>query len=291
MPFTNFAEACKYTPPGLKLLKKVGEGTFAAVYQCVPTDETEELYRFISNPSYCAAIDSKYLAVKCIYQQSDEKRIMREVELMFKLRNSPNVIDVLDFHRYQDQSCVVMPFVKFHEFKDFYKKMNSKMVKSYMFSLLTSLKSIHKHLVIHRDIKPSNFLYNVKAKTGCLADFGLAQIDETTKKKKKQVFTKEPSLYDVNNGTVYIDDAESRPALRAERAGTRGFRAPEVLLKWQFQTTKIDIWSVGVVLLCIMSKRYPFYHSTTDDEALLEIAMITGSRAIKDLGAVIGTCT
>ena len=287
MPFTQFAEACQYKPPGVKLLKKVGEGTFAAVYQSVANDPNGDL-KFIKNDSYGAAVDAKYLAVKCIYQQSDEKRIMREIELMFKLRNLPNVIDVLDFHRFQDQTCVIMPFVKFHEFKDFYKKMNTKMVKYYMHSLLNGLKSIHKHHVIHRDIKPSNFLHNVKVKTGCLADFGLAQVDDTTKKRKKPTFTKEPSLYDFNQGVVYVDEQESRPGLRAERAGTRGFRAPEVLLKWQFQTTKIDVWSVGVILLCIMSKRYPFFHSTTDDEALLEIATIVGLKPIKEFGEKIG---
>ena len=169
MTFITFAEACHNKPPGLKMLKKVGEGTFAAVYQAVPIKEVDN-FKFIKNPSYAKAIDDKYLAIKCIYQQSDEKRILRELEMMFKLRNLPCVIDVLDFHRFHDQTFVVMPFVKFHEFKDFYKKMNSKTTRHYMFSLLTGLYSIHKHNVIHRDLKPSNFLYNVKMKTGCIAD-------------------------------------------------------------------------------------------------------------------------
>lgn len=33
--------------------------------------------------------------------------------------------------------------------------------------------------IFHRDIKPSNFLYNPKTKKGVLADFGLAEIDES----------------------------------------------------------------------------------------------------------------
>lgn len=32
------------------------------------------------------------------------------------------------------------------------------------------------------------------------------------------------------------------------RSGTRGFRAPEVLLKISAQTTAIDIWSAGIVI-------------------------------------------
>ncbi len=285
MTFGEFAALCPVKPDNIKFLKKVGEGTFAAVYQSVAVNTTK--YEFVKNPSYASAIDQRYLAVKCIYQQSDERRILKEIELLFKLRNMPNVVDVIDFYRYQDQTFIIMPYVKFHEFKSFYKKMNTKMLRSYMENLLISLQSIHLHNVIHRDIKPSNFLYNVKEKTGCLADFGLAQLQDSSKRKKPKVPSK-PNLYDVNNGVVYVDDMESRPSLRADRAGTRGFRAPEVLLKWQQQSTKIDIWSVGVIMLCIMSKRYPFFHSTSDDEAFLEIATIVGAGPLKKLGKDLG---
>lgn len=283
MTLQAFFTQCGKQPPQMTVLDKVGEGTFAAVYQC------KGQLPYVPNESYKNAVDRRYYAVKCIYQQSDERRIMRELEFMFKMRGSPNVIDILDIHRIQDQTYVVMPFVKYHEFKSFYSRMTAKMAVAYMRQLLIGVRSIHHHHVIHRDIKPSNFLYNCKVKEGCLADFGLAQIDSTTKKGKKPQFVSEPSIYDCNNGVVYIDQNETRPSLRADRAGTRGFRAPEVLLKWPYQTTKIDMWSVGVILLCIMSRRYPFFHSTTDEEALLEIAHVVGSKALGDYGQRIGS--
>ena len=46
---------------------------------------------------------------------------------------------------------------------------------------------------------------------------------------------------------------------RPERAGTPGFRAPEVLLMSVQQTTAIDIWSAGVTMLTLMSRRYPVF--------------------------------
>ena len=282
MTLQSFFSQTQRQVPEMTVLDKVGEGTFAAVYQC------HGQLQFVPNESYKGAIDKRYFAVKCIYQQSDERRVMRELEFMFKLRGAPNIVDILDMHRVQDQTFIVMPFVKYHEFKAFYSRMTPKMVVAYMRQLLIAVRSIHHHHVIHRDIKPSNFLYNCKVKQGCLADFGLAQIDSTTKKRKKPQYTKEPSLYDCHNNIVFIDQTESRPALRADRAGTRGFRAPEVLLKWQYQTTQLDIWSVGVILLCIMSQRYPFFHSTNDDEALIEIAHIVGAQALHDYGTQIG---
>ncbi|KAL8706215.1 MAG: hypothetical protein Q9201_000721 [Fulgogasparrea decipioides] len=74
---------------------------------------------------------------------------------------------------------------------------------------------------------------------------------------------------------------DQRPPRRANRAGTRGFRAPEVLLKCTAQTTKIDIWSAGVILLTILCQRFPFFNSADDVDALIEIASIFGQKRMK----------
>jgi cell division control protein 7 len=69
---------------------------------------------------------------------------------------------------------------------------------------------------------------------------------------------------------------DARQPVRANRAGTRGFRAPEVLFKCQDQTVAIDIWSAGVILLTLLIRRFPVFNSNDDVEALLEIAAIFG---------------
>lgn len=74
---------------------------------------------------------------------------------------------------------------------------------------------------------------------------------------------------------------DQRPSRRANRAGTRGFRAPEVLFKCTAQTTKIDIWSAGVILLTILAQRFPFFHSGDDVEAMIEIATIFGKQRMR----------
>lgn len=74
---------------------------------------------------------------------------------------------------------------------------------------------------------------------------------------------------------------DSRPSRRANRAGTRGFRAPEVLFKCTSQSTKIDIWSTGVILLTFIGRRFPFFNSLDDVEAMVEIASIFGTRRMK----------
>jgi len=80
---------------------------------------------------------------------------------------------------------------------------------------------------------------------------------------------------------------DKRP-MQAPRAGTRGFRAPEVLLKYPYQTVAIDIWSAGIILLCILSKRYPFFNSPDDLSALAEIGALCGTKEVRETALQLG---
>jgi cell division control protein 7 len=174
--------------------------------------------------------------------------------------------------RHQDQVIVVLPYFEHDSFKSFYRKLESTQIKVYMKCLLSALECVHEVGYIHRDIKPSNFLYRVDKNHGMLIDFGLAQqepklIENKYRMAKTQVLKSKRPGYLLN---------DTRPGIRASRAGTRGFRAPEVLFKVVYQTCAIDIWSVGVILLSILAGKFPFFQSDDDTEALLEIAHIFG---------------
>ncbi|KAF9315820.1 hypothetical protein BG003_002616 [Podila horticola] len=78
---------------------------------------------------------------------------------------------------------------------------------------------------------------------------------------------------------------DNRPCLKVNRAGTRGFRAPEILMKHVYQTVSLDIWAVGVILLCFLTGRFPFFNSNDDADALLEIAIVFGSTEMKKVAA------
>jgi cell division control protein 7 len=47
----------------------------------------------------------------------------------------------------------------------------------------------------------------------------------------------------------------------------------------------LDIWSVGVTLLGFLTRRFPFFTSTDDTEALLEIGTIFGKRRLEKCAA------
>jgi len=66
-----------------------------------------------------------------------------------------------------------------------------------------------------------------------------------------------------------------------ERAGTRGYRAPEVLCKTWHQGPALDVWSAGVILLSILTRIYPFFEASDDIHALAEIVHIVGKRPLQ----------
>lgn len=101
---------------------------------------------------------------------------------------------------------------------------------------------------------------------------------------------------------------DPRMIIRANRAGTRGFRAPEVLMRVTNQTCgkfcsnsseqkvykscniAIDIWSAGVILLCFMTGRFPFFLANDESDALVELTQIFGYKEMKEAAAKYSMC-
>ncbi|XP_064649511.1 cell division cycle 7-related protein kinase-like [Lineus longissimus] len=69
----------------------------------------------------------------------------------------------------------------------------------------------------------------------------------------------------------------SRANQSAPRAGTPGYRSPEVLMKCPSQSTSVDIWSAGVIFLSLLTQRYPFFRANNDMTALAQIISVMGS--------------
>ncbi|CAF9938804.1 MAG: hypothetical protein ALECFALPRED_007851 [Alectoria fallacina] len=295
-----------------RMIARIGEGTFSTVYKA------EDLhYEYYQNdwdieqrgtskwtsPSFkrrkntstldtsinqCRQAKRQFVAIKKIYVTSSPMRIQNELELLHDLRGCTAVCPLITACRHQDQVVAVLPHFRHQDFRAFYHSMDHNEIRVYFRSLFEALAAVHKNGIIHRDIKPTNFLYDIRRQRGVLVDFGLAeregsecshclcQEQANTRKAKIQ----SSRAYSMPTPTGYPKD-DQRPSRRANRAGTRGFRAPEVLFKCTAQTTKIDIWSAGVILLTILAQRFPFFHSGDDVEAMIEIATIFGKQRMR----------
>ncbi|XP_037132047.1 cell division cycle 7-related protein kinase isoform X3 [Syngnathus acus] len=339
----NLCKAVPQLAKTFRIIEKIGEGTFSSVYlgEARMRDGSREMF-----------------ALKHLIPTSHPTRIAAELQCLTVAGGRENVMGVEYCFRNEDHVVIVMPYMEHQAIVDIIGSLSFEEVRLYMYHLLKALRHIHQFGIIHRDIKPNNFLYNRKAKTFALVDFGLAQGTSNTqiellkdlvalRKAPRPVFS-EKNLNSSNSTAATTTKREvktqlvkpvktgelssrrflsgrggpatvrplkthrgvrqplicncfqtervcniclSRKQQVAPRAGTPGFRAPEILTKCPDQGTAIDMWSAGVIFLSLLSGRYPFFKASDDLVALAQIMTIRGSRetvrAAKAFGKVV----
>jgi cell division control protein 7 len=218
-----------------EVLEKIGQGTFSSVFKAI--DKKHYLY---NNANWCRNHERSgkcpgLVALKKIHPTSTPHRIYTELKTLSELSGHPNIAPLITAFRNEDKVVAVLPYFEYDSFKACIKKMQLPDIQRYFHCLLSATGFMHSKGFIHRDIKPSNFLYSIQERTGVLVDFGLAQkstvklsSSAASKFKLPKPITKDNIRGRMNPGYILND---TRPSLRADRAGTRGFRAPEVLFR------------------------------------------------------------
>jgi cell division control protein 7 len=260
-----------------------------------------------------------HVALKRVYPTCAPGRLANEMRL---LRRCGGAAHVTPLYGCVFEPCgsitLVLPFMSHISFVEYLPYFTVSDTRAYLRALIEALRRLKQCGVIHRDIKPNNFLMSPRERKYLLVDFGLAE-NELSRKRggafpvpgnpaaKRARVQGDPSdggSAGVGNtgGTTTGASAGTAPPLmskpavavapliqpNAPRAGTRGFRAPEVLMRSKRQSCAIDMWSAGVILLAIMSGRFPFFHAGDDTTALYEIMCIFGSQALADMARQIG---
>ncbi|KAK9761447.1 TFIIH complex serine/threonine-protein kinase subunit kin28 [Basidiobolus ranarum] len=142
--------------------KKVGEGTYAVVYQGIQTDT------------------GRKIAIKKIkvreFKDGLDMSAIREVKALQELRH-PNVIELVDVFSHKGNLNLVLEFLDSDLemiIKDKSLVFMPADIKSWMMMMLRGLDHCHRNWVLHRDLKPNNLLVGGDGQLK-LADFGLAR--------------------------------------------------------------------------------------------------------------------
>jgi serine/threonine protein kinase len=181
--------------------------------------------------------------------------VSREFEVLDKLRDCPNVIQLLDIYYSKNDEGktaqnLIFEFCRtnleevIQQSKKDEKYLPVAEVRKFMKQIFEGMKYVHSKNVTHRDLKPENILLTEEGVIK-ICDFGSAK-----------VLDEEGSL-----NTPYIV--------------SRYYRAPELILACSDYSNKIDIWAIGCIFAELLTLR-PLFPGKTEGSQLIEQVAILG---------------
>lgn len=236
-----------------RITKKIGQGQFGKVLLAenigkhnVQKSCTTVAIKTINRLDKTRLITKTYL--------NHTTKIKREIQIM-KECNHPNVVklyQVIDDLKY-DKILLVLEYCpfgeidwkKYNHYNEKYNKKDGITLNKILRDVVNGLEYLHDYKkIVHRDLKPSNLLISAD-KTIKISDFGVSLILE-------------------NNAN---DDKELGKSM-----GTPAFFAPELcqfvnnrlsMINDNFKAknkidSRIDLWSLGVILYCLIFNDLPF---------------------------------
>ena len=218
--------------------------------------------------------DIRYVACK-IHQLNKEwkeekkanyiRHAFRELNIHKNL-DHPRIVRLYDVFDIDSNSfCTVMEYCEGNDL-DFYLKQNKVLPEREARSIIVQVVSALKYLndikppVIHYDLKPGNILMGQSSLFGeiKLTDFGLSKIMEDDK---------------VQDGSM---------ELTSQGAGTYWYLPPECFVTGSNPpkiSSKVDVWSVGVIFYQCLYGRKPFGHNMSQ-ASILEEKVILNAREV-----------
>lgn len=192
-------------------------------------------------------LDGKYVFKKCTSEEGDcFEAGLTEISVTNSLKGHPNIIKIKGIYSDDDIDGYFMKRYPY-SLEDIYRdKMKLSRVKSIFYKIAIGIHHAHSKFIAHADIKPANILID-KNDNIAIADWGSAILFK----------------YNQEIG-------------KSTQIQTLLYRAPEVLLGDYWFTEKIDIWSLGILLIQLITGKR-FITSSSEEGQLKKIVKIFGS--------------
>eukprot|EP01132_Coremiostelium_polycephalum_P000789 gene789-980_t len=200
---------------------------------------------------------NELVALKNFKGWSESDRASKEeCSLLLQLRHIPYITPIIDIYTDLESNEYVIIFPYFeHDLSGLLSehRLSIPQVKCYFKQLLQGINDIHSAGVMHRDIKAANILVNNKG-----------------------------SLYigDLGTATSYV-----KRSVFSCKVVTLWYRAPELLLGATQYGPEIDMWSVGCVLIELVTSRN-FLPGSCEQQQLEAICKLCGTPAEENWNGV-----
>lgn len=176
----------------------------------------------------------------------NELRVSRQVD-------HPLLVRTYEVHEVDSCFIIIQDFIEgvnLLQYIKLKKRLNETISLHVTHQLLTSILYLHKLRIIHRDIKPQNIMLKL------------------TKDEKNIDFREKYEIILIDFGLCADADDHSTTSFLHDKSGTTGYLAPEVIKNSKpFYDEKVDIFSVGVVLVEMLSGKNPF--KSSDNKQML----------------------
>lgn len=177
-------------------------------------------------------ITSKQVAIKRMLLEKQQRKdmIITEIQVM-KDMNFKSIVNYIECFLYGRELWIVMEYLEGGALTDIVLEtvMDENQMATVTKECLTALDYLHLHNIIHRDVKSDNVLVGMKGEVK-LTDFGFcAEINADEK--------------------------------RCTVVGTPYWMSPELVKKQKYDK-KVDIWSLGILIMEMIDGEPPYLHET-----------------------------
>ncbi|WP_372369994.1 protein kinase [Candidatus Uabimicrobium sp. HlEnr_7] len=174
------------------------------------------------------------VALKLLHEKNKRLvvRFKREIDVVAKL-DHPHIVKLYEIHL-ESPIHFTMQYIagaRIDDYIDINRPSFSEIAKIFA-KILSAIECAHENKIIHRDLKPSNLLVD-KNGDPFIMDFGIAKIDDSQKVTKT-----------------------------GELVGTLFYMSPEQAKASKDIDVRSDLYSIGVILYQVLTKKLPFEGNT-----------------------------